>query len=45
MEHTDDEDPSTVIVGVRPEVAEAVGAYVAPCAVAVIGAVDVKLTV
>jgi hypothetical protein len=45
MEHTAEEDPAIVIVGVRPEVAVAVGEYEAPCAVAVVGAVDVKLTV
>ena len=49
MEQTADEDPATVIVAVKPDVAAAMGIYLAPWAVAMVGAVvgaaDVKLTV
>ena len=45
MAHTEDEEASTVTVTARPEVAEAVGEYVAPPTTAFVGAVEVKLTV
>ena len=40
IEHTDEDDASTVIAGVNPDVDDAVGVYVAPPTVAALGAVD-----
>ncbi len=45
IEHTELAVASIVSATVRPEVAVAVGEYVAPPTVAVVGAVDVKLIV
>ena len=45
IEQTEEADASIVKLTVRPDVAAAVGVYVGPPTVALLGAVDVKLMV